>query len=80
MPCILEQLRQHAGHGRQIGARFQPRLWAAPADRAPRCSLLEFDHGSRRTKLLIHVMQLSIAQVCWAFERGSGGLLPPPCL
>jgi hypothetical protein len=38
-----------------------------------------FDH-IRRTRLLIHVIQLSIAQVCWAFERGSGGLLPPPCL
>ena len=42
--------------------RTQPHLWASPRESTEGVFLLEFDHGSRRTKLLIHVMQLSIAQ------------------
>jgi hypothetical protein len=62
----------------EMGTRFQPRLWADARDVLLAVFLLEFDHGSRRTKLLIHVMQLSIAQVCWESDRRGGGLLPPP--
>jgi phage terminase large subunit GpA-like protein len=38
------------------------------------------DDHIRRTWRVIHVMQLSIAQVCWTSERRVGGSLPPPCL